>query len=87
MSAATELSQERAVLVKANLDISNGEERIRRQQILILNLHAKGRETREPERLLQLFEKTLVLWQDHRVLILQRIEHLAAAAEVESGAG
>ena len=79
MSAQSELDQERAVLVKANLDICNGEERIRKQQDLISDLHAGGHETREAERLLRLFQRTLVQWQDHRVLILQRIQQLEAA--------
>ena len=88
MNAESELRQERAVLVKANLDISYGEERILKQRDLILHLHAGGHETREAERLLQLVQRTLTQWQDHRLLILQRIQHLeaAAAATAKSGA-
>lgn len=77
---AEELRRERAVLVKAELDIEQGWERLRGQQDLVSRLQITGRDTAQSERLVQLMKQTLVEWERHRRLIEQRIAHLEREA-------
>ncbi len=84
MDTYAELSQERAVLVKADIDIRLGQNRILEQQDAILEQQRKGRESREAERFLHLLRRTLVQWQEHRTLILLRIHHLETRLAAEA---
>lgn len=78
MDTRSELTWERATLVKADRDIAQGKERIGRQVDLVDALRGRGEDTREAERLLGLLRDTLAHWERHRTLILQRIDDLAA---------
>ena len=84
MDTHDEIARERTGLLKADLDIRNGEDRIRKQRNVIFALQINGRETREAERLLHLLRRTLELWQDHRKLMVLRIQHLEALSAKES---
>jgi hypothetical protein len=81
MDVKSELARERAVLVKSDHDLAQGEMRIAGQQALVRDLRASGDNTCEAERLLQLLRDTLAQWQGHRVLILDRISYLANKLE------
>jgi hypothetical protein len=75
---AEELDAERSLLIKAEADIEEGWSRLRNQQELLDYLQISGHNTREAERLVQLMKRTLVEWERHRALIVQRIAYLQA---------
>ena len=70
------LEAERAVLVKADEDIDAGRRRVHRQQELLIELETDGHDTVQAVRLLGLLEDSLSAWEQHRVLIVQRISDL-----------
>jgi hypothetical protein len=76
MDPQAELRAERDALLKADLDIRRGEERVVRQRALIAELAIKGQDQREAERLLGLLSETLTGWEQHRALIVERIAYL-----------
>jgi len=71
-----ELAFERIQLEKADVDIEQGQKRYLNQQDLVAELQFRGQDTRQAERLVELLEQTLLQWECHRNLILQRIDHL-----------
>ena len=71
-----ELTSERKQLEKADLDIEQGRERYRQQQYLLTTMQLRGHDTTQAERLATLLGDTLMEWECHRGLILQRISHL-----------
>lgn len=73
-----DLATERAHLAQAERDISEGEERIFRQEELVARLQAEGRDTAEAETLLRTFRETLQVWKQHRDQILRMIGDLEA---------
>jgi hypothetical protein len=77
---ARELEAEKRLLVKAGADIEAGWTRLRNQENLLSSMQAAGENTREAERLVRLMKQSLVEWERHRVLIEQRIVHLAHVA-------
>ena len=79
---SAELDRERQALVKSGIDISEGEGRIARQLMLRTEMRAKGLDTYEAERLLDLLRQTLAQWQAHHVMIVDRIAYL----EIKEGA-
>jgi len=73
---AEQLRQERLLLEKADVDIEEGSLRIRAQQARVQELQAGGYDSRQAERLVELLEQTLVEWERHRTLIIQRVNFL-----------
>ncbi|MCC8981467.1 hypothetical protein [Bradyrhizobium acaciae] len=73
---AAQLRSERAQLVKADVDIEEGWTRIRNQQDLLDWLQRAGHDTNQAERLISLLKETLVEWERHRTLIVQRVAYL-----------
>lgn len=71
-----ELMSERRQLEKAELDIEQGWDRYRAQQDLVSSLQNGGHDTTQAERLANLLGETLMQWECHRDLIVQRITHL-----------
>ncbi|WP_448044062.1 hypothetical protein [Bradyrhizobium liaoningense] len=78
-----QLDAEQRLLVKADQDIEEGSQRIRDQEDRVRELLAGRYDTRQAERLVSLLKQTLVEWERHRVLIVQRVEYLRQ--EVEAG--
>ncbi|MGY3444768.1 MULTISPECIES: hypothetical protein [unclassified Bradyrhizobium] len=70
------LRLEQALLVKADLDIEDGWTRVRNQQDLLDWLRMAGHNTEQAERLVSLLKQTLVEWERHRTLIVQRVAYL-----------
>lgn len=75
---ALELASERRLLVKADADIEAGRDRLHSQQELLSSLRNAGHDTVQAERLVGLMTDTLLEWERHRVLIMERIEYLKA---------
>ena len=75
-----EIRTETAVLRKADLDIREGQARLLDQQNRLVELEAHGRPTREAERLVELMQQTLLEWERHRDLIVQRLAYLQEQA-------
>ena len=73
---AHQLRDEQRLLEKADIDIEEGWQRIRRQEDLVLELQAGGYDASQAERLVGLLKQTLVEWERHRTLIIQRIDYL-----------
>ena len=73
---AEQLSTEKALLVKADSDLEQGWRRLRNQELLLSELHAAGHDSRQAERLVQLLQQTLVQWERHRALIVERVNYL-----------
>jgi hypothetical protein len=73
---AAQLSTEKALLVKADNDIEQGWTRLRNQQHLLSELHAAGHDSRQAELLVELLQQTLVEWERHRALIVERVDYL-----------
>jgi len=71
-----QLRAEQRLLVKADLDIDEGWQRIRNQEDLVRELQAGGHDSRHAERLVNLLKQTLVEWERHRTLIIQRVHFL-----------
>jgi hypothetical protein len=71
-----QLSRERKLLSKAEVEIENGRDRVRAQERLLEELKTSGRKTAEAQRLSDVFKRLLVEWERRRGLIEQRIAHL-----------
>lgn len=71
-----QLRSEQALLVKADIDIEEGWNRIRNQQDLVDWLQKAGYDTEQAERLVNLLKRTLIEWERHRTLIVQRVDYL-----------
>jgi hypothetical protein len=78
-----QLNAEQRLLVKADRDIEEGWQRIRDQEDRVRELMAGGQDTRQAERLVDLLKQTLVEWERHRILIVQRVTYLQQ--QVEAG--
>jgi hypothetical protein len=76
VAAAVELERERATLLRAEQNIIEGSERLRRQRELVLELRLRGADIQLEERLEQSLDATLTEWLHHRDAIEQRIAHL-----------
>nr|WP_228747589.1 hypothetical protein [Bradyrhizobium sp. BR 10289] len=70
-------------MVKADADIDEGWQRIRNQEDLVRELQAGGHDSRQAERLVESLKQTLLEWERHRTLIVQRVKYLQS--EVGSG--
>ena len=70
------LDQEQAQLVKAELDIAAGQQRVATLEQRIREMRLKGRDTRPAEELLATFQATLAQWHAHRREILRSIRRL-----------
>lgn len=79
-----QLREEQDLLVKADLDIQEGWERIRKQEELVRGLEGSGYDSRQAERLVDLLKQTLVEWERHRTLIIQRVSYLQQELELAS---
>ncbi|MDA9445006.1 hypothetical protein XH98_39315 [Bradyrhizobium sp. CCBAU 51745] len=77
-----QLHAEQRLLVKADADINEGWLRIRNQEDLVRELQAGGHDSRHAERLVELLKQTLVEWERHRTLIVQRVNYLQS--EIDS---
>ncbi|MGY3533962.1 lysyl-tRNA synthetase class II [Bradyrhizobium embrapense] len=75
-SWAQQLQSERALLAKAEIDVEEGWRRVRNQQELLDWLQQAGHDTEQAERLVNLLKRTLVEWERHRTLIVQRVAYL-----------
>ena len=73
---AEQLRAEKVLLVKAETDIEDGWKRLRNQQDLLRELRAGGHDTKLAERLVGLMMQTLVEWERHRILIVERVAYL-----------
>jgi hypothetical protein len=73
---AEQLRVEKTLLLKAERDIEDGWKRLRSQQRLLADLQAAGHDSREAQWLVELLRQTLVEWEQHRVLIEERISCL-----------
>jgi hypothetical protein len=71
-----QLHTEQRLLDKANTDIDEGWQRIRNQEDLVRELQAGGHDSQHAERLVNLLKQTLVEWERHRTLIIQRVNYL-----------
>ena len=76
---AGQLQAEKALLIKAESDIEEGWKRLRNQQDLLLELQAAGYDTTQAERLVRLLQQTLIEWERHRTLIVERVAYLGRA--------
>ncbi|MDA9410685.1 hypothetical protein [Bradyrhizobium sp. CCBAU 45384] len=77
-----QLHAEQRLLVKADADINEGWLRIRNQEDLVRELQSGGHDSRHAERLVELLKQTLVEWERHRTLIVQRVNYLQS--EIDS---
>ncbi|MBB3021538.1 hypothetical protein FHR70_004639 [Microvirga lupini] len=68
-----DLDQERADLILADRHLAAGEQRIAEQRALIRRMTEHGFNTATARDLLRLLEETMILWQEHRQLILDAI--------------
>jgi hypothetical protein len=82
-----QLRLERELLVKAEDDIDAGWRRLRDQQDLLVWLQRDGRDTCEAERLVGLLKQTLLEWERHRTLIVQRVAYLEGEITGREGGG
>jgi hypothetical protein len=73
---AEQLKAERSLLLKAERDIEEGSRRLRNQQQLLADLQASGHDSKQAERLVRLMQETLLEWERHRVLIVDRVAYL-----------
>ena len=81
MDVDAALRSERAVLVRADRHIREGETRVGKQEGVVADLQAGRHDAREAERLLDLLRLTLVEWRHHRTLMLERIAYLEARVQ------
>ncbi|MBR0850668.1 hypothetical protein JQ543_23205 [Bradyrhizobium diazoefficiens] len=81
-----QLHAEQRLLVKADADIEEGWRRIRHQEDLVRELQAGGHDARHAERLVDLLKETLVEWERHRTLIIQRVDYLQHEVDAASPA-
>lgn len=75
--AAMQHQQELLHLVAADTHILEGRARIRRQIALVRELRAKGNDTAQAMRLLELLRESIALQCEHRALIRVRLAELA----------
>ncbi len=75
-NVALELQSERRLLQKADADIQAGQHRLSHEQELLNSLRTSRHNTTEAERLVGLMTDSLVEWERHRELIVQRIAYL-----------
>jgi hypothetical protein len=73
---SAELRSERATLMRADRDIAEGEQRLRRQAARADELRKHGHEPGQADRLVETFRATLDVWKEHRRLIRDRIAYL-----------
>jgi predicted DNA-binding ribbon-helix-helix protein len=71
-----ELEVERVVLIKADKDIAEGEQRLTEQAERLASVRRRGGDMRQAVRLERAFSAALDEWKRHRELILLRIMHL-----------
>ncbi|MBB4367301.1 hypothetical protein GGD63_000070 [Bradyrhizobium sp. cir1] len=71
-----QLLNEQRLLAKADLDIEEGWRRIHKQEDRVRDLQAGGYDSGQAERLVDLLKQTLVEWERHRTLIIQRVNYL-----------
>jgi hypothetical protein len=71
-----QLNAEQRLLIKADRDIEEGWQRIRDQEDRLQELMASGHDTDQAERLVELLKQTLIEWERHRTLIVQRVIYL-----------
>ena len=71
-----QLHAEQRLPVKADADIDDGWLRIRNQEDRVRELQAGGHDTRQAERLVDLLKQTLLEWERHRSLIVERVNYL-----------
>jgi hypothetical protein len=76
-----QLRAEKALLVKADKDIEDGLKRLRHQKDLVLELQAGGHDIRQAERLVELMKDSLIEWERHRILIIDRVAYLEKMVE------
>ncbi len=81
---AEQLRIEKILLLKADSDIEDGRKRLRNQEGLLLGLKARGRDTKQAERLAELMKTTLAEWERHRILIAERVSYLEKACPKHS---
>jgi hypothetical protein len=71
-----EIDQEKLTLIKADKDISDAHERIRRQEEIVRELEMDGHDTQMARDLLVTLQTTLSAMLEHRELIILRIKSL-----------
>lgn len=82
MDTAAALRAERDALIRADLDIRMGEDRLLRQQELMAEMTNAGQDLPQAERLLELLRETLAGWKLHRQLIVERIAYLELRSSI-----
>jgi hypothetical protein len=73
---SVQLSSQRALLRKAEVEIASGRHRLEAQERLVSILQASGRNIAAAERLSDVFKRLLIEWERRRQLTEQRIAHL-----------
>lgn len=73
---AEQLRLEQQLLVKADADIDQGRRRVDEQEDRLVRLKVDGHDVRQANQLVELLKQTLSEWEQHRVLIEQRIDYL-----------
>jgi hemerythrin superfamily protein len=73
---AAHLRLEQQHLLKADADIDEGRQRVREQERRLARLKADDHDWQQAHRLVELLRQTLNEWEQHRVLIQQRIDYL-----------
>ena len=76
-----DIAMERAHLVKADLGIAAGEERIRCQLLRVEAMRDGHLDLTQAEALLETFRQTLEVWRGHRGEILAAIARLEARSK------
>ena len=66
--------QEQQHLKQANADIADAYDRVRHQHALIARMSARGQDTELAEVLLATLRSTLAAMEDHRRIILDRLQ-------------
>jgi len=82
-----QLHAEQRLLIKADADIDEGWRRIRDQEDRVRELRAAGHDSRQAERLVDLLRQTLMEWERHRTLIVQRVDYLQRELDSTPPAG
>jgi len=80
-----QLRIEQSALVKAAVDIADGQNRLCDQQGRLDRLRHAGHDVRQAERLVALFGQILEQWEQHQTLIRQRIVYLQRQAAPSPG--
>jgi len=81
-----QLRIEQSALVKAAVDIAEGQIRLHDQEVRLDRLRHAGHDIRQAERLVALFGQILEQWEQHQALIRQRIVYLQDRAAPLAGA-